>query len=278
MRRRKTTTEFHQQLVGEKNNCIIPNTYIAWLDGDYAAAVVLKEIAYWSGHKSNDHKSHWVEMPESEWKKRSHLSLKQVHRAIQVLNARALETRPDYQSERPFIERSVRKVRTQSGDLLQKTVCHYRLCPDWMEELWGYIEDDPGTAQRDDPETDQTDDPQSAQRAEPTSGTPSSTPSSINPLTPQEKKLKQTRATQMPDIFPITDDLIAWGDKHGFTVAQMESQVEMFQDHYRSKGETRKDWVASFRTWMQKAKSWGQLPDENTARRKADSKGGMVYG
>src|SRR5680860_207298 len=72
-------------------------------------------------------------------------------------------------------------------------------------------------------------------------------------------KPKPNRATQVPDIFPITDGLIAWGEKNGFTVRQMESQVELFQDHYRSKGETRKDWVASFRTWMHNARDWGHL-------------------
>lgn len=67
------------------------------------------------------------------------------------------------------------------------------------------------------------------------------------------------RATKVPDSFPIDDRWEAWGAEHGFTVAEMRAQVPRFQDHYRAKGQTRKDWAASFRTWMRNARDWGHL-------------------
>ena len=76
---------------------------------------------------------------------------------------------------------------------------------------------------------------------------------------PSKNHQGKKRPTQVPDEFPITDALKAWGESNGFTVWQLESQVESFQDHYRAKGEARLDWVASFRTWMKKARTWNQL-------------------
>lgn len=76
-------------------------------------------------------------------------------------------------------------------------------------------------------------------------------------------KPKTKRATQVPDEFPIDDRWIAWGIDNGITVDDMRSQVPQFQDHYRSKGEPRKDWDATFRTWMRNAKKWGHLASNN---------------
>lgn len=80
------------------------------------------------------------------------------------------------------------------------------------------------------------------------------------PETPPAKP-KAKRATQIPRDFRVTDRLIEWGRKpdNSFTVEQMESQVSRFLDHWIAKGETRKDWEASFRTWMRNAKDWGHL-------------------
>lgn len=84
---------------------------------------------------------------------------------------------------------------------------------------------------------------------------PSTEPSGEPSLAAPKKK----RATQVPDDFAVTDALEAWGAENGITPEQMRAQVPQFQDHYRAKGETRKDWPASFRTWMRNAQRWGQL-------------------
>lgn len=67
------------------------------------------------------------------------------------------------------------------------------------------------------------------------------------------------RATQIPRDFRVSDALVEWGAKNEFTREQMESEVPKFLDHWISKGEARKDWDASFRTWMRNARDWGHL-------------------
>jgi hypothetical protein len=70
---------------------------------------------------------------------------------------------------------------------------------------------------------------------------------------------KSKRATQVPDDFTVTDALKAWGAENGYTEAQMLGQVPQFIDHYRGKGEARKDWNRSFHNWMRNAESYGHL-------------------
>lgn len=77
-----------------------------------------------------------------------------------------------------------------------------------------------------------------------------------------DDKPKRKRATQVPEDFALTDALKAWGAKNGYTEAQMLGQVPRFVDHYRGKGESRKDWSLSFHNWMRNAEAYGHLkPD-----------------
>ena len=69
---------------------------------------------------------------------------------------------------------------------------------------------------------------------------------------------KAKRATQVPDGFTVTDGLEAWGAKQEppFSPESMRVEVPQFVDYYQAKGETRKDWDASFRTWMRNSRKW----------------------
>ena len=69
---------------------------------------------------------------------------------------------------------------------------------------------------------------------------------------------KPKRATQVPDGFTVTDGLEAWGAKQEppFSPESMRVEVPQFVDYYQAKGETRKDWDASFRTWMRNSRKW----------------------
>lgn len=80
-------------------------------------------------------------------------------------------------------------------------------------------------------------------------------------------KPKQKRATQVPQDFAVTDKLLEWAGKNGFTREHMESQVPRFVDHYTAKGEPRKDWYASFQNWMRNARDYGHLNQGATMRR-----------
>ena len=63
----------------------------------------------------------------------------------------------------------------------------------------------------------------------------------------------------MPQDFTLSDGIKAWAAKKGYTIDQMESQIEPFINNHTARGTVYKDWDASFRGWMDRAKSWGQL-------------------
>lgn len=97
--------------------------------------------------------------------------------------------------------------------------------------------------------------PHSTNRADSLNTDSLNTDSGKGASAPQPKK----RATQVPKDFALTDALMDWGAKEGFTLDQMRGQIPQFIDHWTGKGETRKDWVASFRTWMRSARTYGHL-------------------
>lgn len=79
------------------------------------------------------------------------------------------------------------------------------------------------------------------------------------PSTPPKPKPKAKRATQIPETWIPSDSTRKWADSEGFTEAEVDSQILRFVDHWRGKGETRKDWDATFRNWMRNAREWGHL-------------------
>jgi hypothetical protein len=67
---------------------------------------------------------------------------------------------------------------------------------------------------------------------------------------------KPRRATRVPDVFPFDDEhaqaLWSWALEHAPAIA-IRSETENWQDYHRAKGDTARDWTASWRTWMRRA-------------------------
>lgn len=67
---------------------------------------------------------------------------------------------------------------------------------------------------------------------------------------------KPRRATRIPDVFPFStehaDQLAAWAAEHTPAVA-IRIETANWRDWHLAKGDTAKDWVASWRTWMRRA-------------------------
>lgn len=64
----------------------------------------------------------------------------------------------------------------------------------------------------------------------------------------------ESRATQMPVDFVLTDQLINYAKlKHVDHIVEFES----FKNHHAAKGTTYKDWNAAWRTWIDKAVKFG---------------------
>lgn len=65
-----------------------------------------------------------------------------------------------------------------------------------------------------------------------------------------------SRGTRIPDVFPFDPEhgetLRVWAETHTPAVA-LKAETENWQDYHRAKGDTAKDWTASWRTWMRRA-------------------------
>ena len=59
------------------------------------------------------------------------------------------------------------------------------------------------------------------------------------------------RATQIPDVFEVTDELYGWAwSELDIQRAEVDRETAKFMDYHRAKGSTMKDWVAAWRNWM----------------------------
>lgn len=92
-------------------------------------------------------------------------------------------------------------------------------------------------------------------------------PTRPDPTTPKGV-VPRKRATQAPDLFPLTDDLREWGKQHCPSVVDPASETRQFLDYHRAKGSTFKDWTAAWRTWMRNAEKFtaeraARLPAED---------------
>ena len=80
------------------------------------------------------------------------------------------------------------------------------------------------------------------------------------PLEPQQlasqvvvsAQARTGRATGVPESFPILEHMIAWARDKAPGV-DPHTETEQWQDWHRAKGDTARDWNASWRTWMRRA-------------------------
>lgn len=64
------------------------------------------------------------------------------------------------------------------------------------------------------------------------------------------------RAHKIPEGWEPTLADRAWAKEQGFPAPYIGEQLDEFRDHWRSKGEARLDWSASWRNWMRRAAKW----------------------
>lgn len=75
------------------------------------------------------------------------------------------------------------------------------------------------------------------------------------------------RATQPPPEFlPITAEMANFATSLG--VCDIQRETEAMLDHFRGKGESRADWVATWRTWIRNSKRFGGTSERH--KNKAD--------
>lgn len=79
---------------------------------------------------------------------------------------------------------------------------------------------------------------------------------------PVPAKPKTKRKTAMPEQFLLSPDMAKWARERA-PAASLNLETEKFVNHYRGKGETRADWVASWRTWMLNAQTYATNRSKN---------------
>lgn len=66
---------------------------------------------------------------------------------------------------------------------------------------------------------------------------------------------KTKRKTGIPDPFPITAEMIIWANDRA-PATDLSLETEKFLNYWKAKGETRADWLASWRNWMLNAQTY----------------------
>lgn len=72
-----------------------------------------------------------------------------------------------------------------------------------------------------------------------------------------EPRAKRAGKTPVPTDFEITSELSTWATAEGFSVREVATETVKMQDHFRSKGERRSDWIATWRNWMRNSRKFG---------------------
>lgn len=90
------------------------------------------------------------------------------------------------------------------------------------------------------------------------------------PATQEVAASRPKRATRVPETFPPDAEaatrLKEWA-ADTCPLVELKSETENWQDWHRAKGDTAKDWIASWRTWMRRA----QKDAEQSSRRQGPS-------
>jgi len=86
----------------------------------------------------------------------------------------------------------------------------------------------------------------------------------------EKKGRKTTPKTAMRQGDKITEKMVEYAAERGWRSSDISTEYEKFKDHWLGKGETRKDWLATWRTWCRNAERFGSV--DTTATTKPSSK------
>ena len=73
----------------------------------------------------------------------------------------------------------------------------------------------------------------------------------------EKKKNSRQKASPPPVTIEVTEPMEVWATDQGISV-DLETETDIMLDHYRSKGDTRVDWMAVWKNWMRRAETYSQ--------------------
>ena len=81
-------------------------------------------------------------------------------------------------------------------------------------------------------------------------------PEPVDNPKPPDKPAK--RKTRLPENWFLPKDWGSWALEQGLTESEIRTEAECFADYWRSKGETRADWQATWRNWIRRSKTFSR--------------------
>ena len=75
------------------------------------------------------------------------------------------------------------------------------------------------------------------------------------------------RKTSLSDDWFLPKDWGNWALEQGLTESEIRTEAECFADYWRSKGETRADWQATWRNWIRRRRTFERQPPQNGSKK-----------
>lgn len=91
------------------------------------------------------------------------------------------------------------------------------------------------------------------------------TPPVGNRISPD--KPKSNCKTRLPENWFLPKDWGNWALEQGLTESVIRTEAECFADYWRSKGETRADWQATWRNWIRRRRTFERRPLQNGSKK-----------
>ncbi len=101
------------------------------------------------------------------------------------------------------------------------------------------------------------------------------------PPPPKPRPVPKPHKTTVPQPFPVTDEMLAFGRKIGLSHDHVMAETDKFVDHFTFKGEKHVDWLAAWRNWMRRAVDFAARDgprNGNAPQTKAERKLAMILG
>jgi hypothetical protein len=267
-----TVAALHAHILSERQNIIVPRLYLELLDGDYVAAIVFKEIVFWSGDwAATPDRDGWFYRTAPAWKADHYLSWSQVARAVTKINT-LIDPRPnpdDPKDPIPLVQKKTRKIRATNGTVLNETAMHFRLDQDLYADLivatmeagrpdsWNSTKFNSGNPTKfnsgNSTKSKSLTDAPETYTGDSTGGEAPPAPAAA--------------AVRIPDDFQLTPDDLAWAHAKGFTDDEIGHYGEAFENHWRAEAGPKAkkiDWHAAFRTWMSRETPGRRQPRQGT--------------
>lgn len=84
---------------------------------------------------------------------------------------------------------------------------------------------------------------------------------------PEKPEKQPKHKTRLSENWFLPQDWGSWALGQGLTESEIRAEAECFGDYWRSKGETRADWYATWRNWIRRKRTFEKKPSQNGSKK-----------